>query len=101
MASLAHEVISSKTLSSPSTLNRLQDAVQRSVVLSDGWDIMDFVQQLQKLAAGSVAFATIPILQEDGWSDDGTQSVVRSTRLRSATGWKGCSTTRPRARPRS
>jgi LCP family protein required for cell wall assembly len=77
MASLAHEVISSKTLSSPSTLNRLQDAVQRSVVLSDGWDIMDFVEQLQKLAAGSVAFATIPILEEAGWSDDGTQSVVR------------------------
>jgi len=77
MASLAHEVISGKTLSSPSTLNRLQDAVQRSVVLSDGWDIMDFVQQLQKLAAGSVAFATIPILEEAGWSDDGMQSVVR------------------------
>jgi len=47
------------------------------VVLSDGWDIMDFVEQLQKLAAGSVAFATIPILEEAGWSDDGTQSVVR------------------------
>ena len=77
MASLAHEVISGKTLSSPSTLNRLQDAVQRSVVLSDGWDIMDFVEQLQKLAAGSVAFATIPILEEAGWSDDGMQSVVR------------------------
>ena len=77
MASLAHEVISSKTLSSPSTLNRLQDAVQRSVVLSDGWDIMDFVEQLQKLAAGNVAFATIPILEEAGWSDDGMQSVVR------------------------
>ena len=77
MASLAHQVISGKTLSSPSTLNRLQDAVQRSVVLSDGWDIMDFVQQLQKLAAGNVAFATIPVLEEDGWSDDGMQSVVR------------------------
>ena len=77
MASLAHEVISSKTLSSPATLNRLQDAVQRSVVLSEGWDIMDFVEQLQKLAAGSVAFATIPILEEAGWSDDGMQSVVR------------------------
>jgi LCP family protein required for cell wall assembly len=77
MASLAHEVISGKTLSSPATLNRLQDAVQRSVVLSDGWDIMDFIQQLQKLAAGSVAFATIPILEEAGWSDDGMQSVVR------------------------
>jgi LCP family protein required for cell wall assembly len=77
MASLAHEVISSKTLSSPATLNRLEDAVQRSVVLSDGWDIMEFAEQLQKLAAGSVAFATIPILEEAGWSDDGMQSVVR------------------------
>src|ERR1700712_993335 len=77
MASLAHQVISGKTLSSPSTLNRLQDAVQRSVVLSDGWDIMDFVTQMQKLAGGNVAFATIPVLQEDGWSDDVMQSVVR------------------------
>lgn len=77
MASLAHQVISGKTLSSPATLNRMEDAVQRSVVLSDGWDIMDFVTQLQKLAAGNVAFATIPILAENGWSDDGMQSVVR------------------------
>jgi LCP family protein required for cell wall assembly len=77
MAALAHQVISGKTLSSPATLNRLQDAVQRSVVLSDGWNIMDFATQLEKLAAGNVAFATIPVLQEDGWSDDGMQSVVR------------------------
>lgn len=77
MASLAHEVISGRTLSSPATLNRLQDAVQRSVVLSDGWDVMQFAEQLQKLAAGNVAFATIPVLQENGWSDDGMQSVVR------------------------
>src|ERR1700754_2763100 len=77
MASLAHQVISGKTLSSPATLNRLQEAVQRSVVLSDGWDVMQFAEQLQKLAAGNVAFATIPVLEENGWSDDGMQSVVR------------------------
>jgi LCP family protein required for cell wall assembly len=77
MASLAHQVISGKTLSSPATLDRLQQAVQRSVVLSDGWDIMGFVDQLQKLAGGKVAFATIPVLDEAGWSDDGMQSVVR------------------------
>jgi LCP family protein required for cell wall assembly len=77
MAALAHQVISGKTLSSPSTLGRLQEAVQRSVVISSGWDIMDFVTQLQNLAGGNVAFATIPVLAEDGWSDDGTQSVVR------------------------
>ncbi|OBK32650.1 LytR family transcriptional regulator [Mycobacterium sp. 1245111.1] len=77
MSSLAHQVISGKTLSSPATMNRLQSAIQRSVVLSSGWDIMDFVDQLQKLAAGRVAFATIPVLDESGWSDDGMHSVVR------------------------
>ena len=77
MASLAHQVISRKTLTSPATLGRLQDAIQRSVVISSGWDIMSFLKQLQKLAGGNVAFATIPILAEDGWSDDGMQSVVR------------------------
>ncbi len=77
MASLAHQVISGKTLSSPATMNRLQQAIQRSVVLSSGWDVMDFVNQLQKLAAGKIAFATIPVLDEAGWSDDGMHSVVR------------------------
>ncbi|MBU3749327.1 MAG: LytR family transcriptional regulator [Mycobacterium sp.] len=76
MASLAHQVISGKTLSSPATLHRLQEAIQRSVVISSGWDVMDFLKQLQRLAAGNVAFATIPVLAEDGWSDDGNQSVV-------------------------
>jgi LCP family protein required for cell wall assembly len=77
MASMAHEVISGKTLSSPATLDRLQQAVQRSVAISDGWDVMEFAEQLQRLAAGNVAFATIPVLEESGWSDDGMQSVVR------------------------
>jgi LCP family protein required for cell wall assembly len=77
MASLAHRIISGKTLSSPTTLNRLESAVQRSVVISSGWDVMDFVQQLSKLAGGKVAFATIPVLDGAGWSDDGMQSVVR------------------------
>src|SRR5271165_1846056 len=77
MSSLAHQVISGKTLSSPATMNALQNAIQRSMVISDGWDIMDYIKALENLAAGSVAFATIPVLDESGWSDDGTQSVVR------------------------
>jgi LCP family protein required for cell wall assembly len=77
MASLAHRIISGKTLSSPATLKKLEAAVQRSVVISSGWDVMDFVQQMQKLAGGKVAFATIPVLDGAGWSDDGMQSVVR------------------------
>lgn len=77
MASLAHRVISGKTLSSPSTVKRLEQAIQRSVVISSGWNLMDFLKQLQGLAGGKVAFATIPVLDEAGWSDDGMQSVVR------------------------
>src|SRR6201998_123759 len=77
MGSLAHRIISGQTLSSPTTLKRLEAAVQRSVVISAGWDVMDFVQQMQKLAGGKIAFATIPVLDESGWSDDGMQSVVR------------------------
>jgi len=77
MASLAHRIISGKTLSSPATVKRLESAVQRSVVISSGWNVMDFVQQLSKLAGGKVAFATIPVLDGAGWSDDGMQSVVR------------------------
>jgi LCP family protein required for cell wall assembly len=72
-----YEQLSGETLSSPATMNRLQQAIQRSVVLSSGWDIIDFVNQLQKLAAGKIAFATIPVLDESGWSDDGMHSVVR------------------------
>jgi LCP family protein required for cell wall assembly len=88
MASLAHRIISGHTLSSPTTLNRLEAAVQRSVVISSGWDVMDFVQQLQKLAGGKVAFATIPVLDGAGWSDDGMQSVVRVDQHQ-VQGWVG------------
>ncbi|MBO0879069.1 MAG: LCP family protein, partial [Mycobacterium sp.] len=77
MASLAHEVTSGKTLSSPATMNRLKQAIQRSMVLSAGWDIVDFIQQLESLAGGKIAFATVPVLDESGWSDDGLHSVVR------------------------
>ena len=77
MAQLAHQVISGRTLTSPATMSKLEDAIQRSVVLSSGWDIMDFIKQLEHLAGGNVAFATIPVVDEAGWSDDGMQSVVR------------------------
>src|SRR5947209_12323256 len=38
MASLAHRVISGRTLSRPATLSRLEQVVQRSMVISSGWD---------------------------------------------------------------
>src|SRR6478736_1399724 len=82
MASLAHQVISGKTLSSPATMNRLQQAIQRSVVLSSGWDIIDFVNQLQKFAAGTVgnndaAHVAASQVQAAKADDLGAQAVAK------------------------
>jgi len=77
MSSLAHSAISGGTLTNTTTLGKLRDAITRTVVLSQGWDVMDFIQQLQGLSGGNMAFATIPILREDGWTEDGSQSVVK------------------------
>ncbi len=76
MASLAQKVLSAGTLSSPGKLGDLENAVSRSVVIDQSWDILNFVEQLKDLSGGRVQFATIPVVTEQGWSDDGTQSVV-------------------------
>ena len=67
-----------------------------------GWDIMDFVEQLQKLAGGNVAFATIPVL--DGGRLERRRHAERGAgrpARRCRTGSTACCTTRTRARPRS
>lgn len=76
MASLAQKVLSANTLTNPSKLGELENAVSRSVVIDDGWDIITFVEHLRNLSGGAVKFATIPVVTEQGWSDDGQQSVV-------------------------
>ena len=78
MASLAHPIISGKTLSSPATLKPA--GARRPAFGGDlrrvgtSWISSS---SSQKLAGGKVAFATIPVLDGAGWSDDGMQSVVR------------------------
>ncbi|MBC2643513.1 MULTISPECIES: LCP family protein [unclassified Rhodococcus (in: high G+C Gram-positive bacteria)] len=75
MASLVGKVLSAKTLSDPGKLNELSDAVQRSVVLDDDWDIIEFATQLQDLAGGKVQFETIPVADLNGMTDYG-ESIV-------------------------
>nr|WP_143049001.1 LCP family protein [Rhodococcus jostii] len=75
MASLVGKVLSAKTLSDPGKLNELSDAVQRSVVLDDDWDIIEFATQLQDLAGGKVQFETIPVTDLNGMTDYG-ESIV-------------------------
>ncbi|GAB3128985.1 LCP family protein [Tsukamurella serpentis] len=76
MASLAGKVLSTGTLTSPAKLSQLQNALTSSVTLDKDWDVMGFAKELANLSAGNVKFSTVPVVRDDGWSDDGTQSVV-------------------------
>ncbi|MBC2682113.1 LCP family protein [Corynebacterium anserum] len=75
MASLANHILSSDTLTNPSQINRLTEAVKRSVVLDGDWDIMGMATQMQNLAGGNVRFETIPVTSLDGTGDYG-ESIV-------------------------
>ncbi|NKY18254.1 LCP family protein [Tsukamurella spumae] len=76
MASLASKILSTGTLTSPSKLSQLQNALTTSVTLDQDWDVMGFAKELANLSAGNIKFATVPVVRDDGWSDDGQQSVV-------------------------
>nr|WP_084495845.1 LCP family protein [Nocardia shimofusensis] len=76
MAQLVGQVLSAKTLTDPGRLGELGDAVGRTVVLDDNWDVLAFLQQLQDLSGGQVRFETIPVADLNGMTSDG-ESVVR------------------------
>lgn len=75
MASLVNEILDTGTLTSPSKLAQISQAVERSVVIDEGWDVMSFATQLSNLAAGNVTFNTIPVTSVDGTGDYG-ESIV-------------------------
>ncbi|WP_296106715.1 LCP family protein [uncultured Corynebacterium sp.] len=75
MASLAHKILSTGTLTSTSKISKLSEAVERSVVLDNNWDVMSFATQMQDVAGGHVSFQTIPTTSLDGTGDNG-ESIV-------------------------
>lgn len=75
MASMVNKLLSAGTLTNPSRLAELSEAVQRSVVIDQDWDIMNFASQLSNLVGGDVTFTTIPVTSLDGVGDYG-ESIV-------------------------
>jgi LCP family protein required for cell wall assembly len=61
LSGMAEKVLSAGTFTSVSKLSALVDAVQGSVVLDQGWDVLSFAQQLRGMSSGAIAFATIPV----------------------------------------
>lgn len=76
MAQLVHQALSAKMLTSPGRLRDLSDALGRTVVLDDGWDVLSFLNELKDLSGGLVKFETIPVKDLAGWTDNG-ESVVK------------------------
>ncbi|ATL72278.1 LCP family protein [Nocardia terpenica] len=76
MASLVHQALSARTLANPAKLSQLSDAVGRTIVLDDGWDVVSFLHELQDLSGGQVRFETIPVKDVNGTTADG-ESIVR------------------------
>jgi len=60
LSGLANKVISSSVLTSPAKIADLVAAVKKSVVLSAGWDLPEFAEQMRGLTGGNIEFHTIP-----------------------------------------
>jgi LCP family protein required for cell wall assembly len=60
LGALADKVLSAEMLTSPAKVRELIGAVQRSVVLSKGWELSRFAAQMQGLTSGNIDFYTIP-----------------------------------------
>jgi len=65
MAGLASTVLSGGTLTSPSKLAGLIDAIKNAVVLDQGWDLLGFATQLKGMTGGGLHFQTIPTGRPD------------------------------------
>ena len=61
MAGMARKVLSAGTLTDPGKLSDLIDAIKKSVVLNQNWDIFGFAQQMKGLTGGQLEFRTIPV----------------------------------------
>ncbi|HEV2778172.1 MAG TPA: LCP family protein [Actinophytocola sp.] len=62
MAGMAKKVFSSDALTPGSdTLEKLRQAVQKSVVLDQNWNVIEFAQQMMNFTGGNLEFRTIPV----------------------------------------
>ncbi|NKQ58599.1 LCP family protein [Amycolatopsis sp. K13G38] len=75
MAGMAQKVLSAGTLADPGKLSGLTDAIKKSVVLNQGWDIFAFAQQMKGLTGGQLQFETIPVVNVDYDTPEDGQAI--------------------------
>ncbi|MCO1581130.1 LCP family protein [Crossiella sp. SN42] len=61
MAGLAKKILSGGTLTDSTKLTNLIEALKKSIVLDQHWDVIAFAQQMQGMAGGRISFETMPV----------------------------------------
>jgi LCP family protein required for cell wall assembly len=72
LASLANKILTAGTLANPSRIRQLINVAQQTLVLDEGFDVLDFATRMQGLTAGNVAFETVPVLGDGDSDTDGS-----------------------------
>ncbi|MDQ0377306.1 LCP family protein [Amycolatopsis thermophila] len=62
LSGLARKMLSRDVLANPGKLADVINAVKKSVVLSDNWDLPEFAAQMRGLNGGNIEFRTIPVI---------------------------------------
>lgn len=60
LAAVTDRITSAGTLTDPEALSALVGVAEQSLVIDDDWDLLGFAQQAADIAAGNLAFRTIP-----------------------------------------
>ncbi|HET9254959.1 MAG TPA: LCP family protein, partial [Pseudonocardiaceae bacterium] len=82
LASLSNKILTAGTLANPGRVRQLINAAQQSLVLDDGFDILDFAARMQGLTAGNVSFVTVPVLGDGESETDGSVLKVDPAAVR-------------------
>ena len=65
----ADKILSVGTLTNPTKLNDLIDAVDRSVVFDKGFSVLTFAEQITNLSSGNINFETLPTTGPESSTD--------------------------------
>jgi len=60
LGAVADKVLSAATLRDPVTLHRLVEAAEKTLVIDEGWDLLEFAQQVTDIGTGELDFVTVP-----------------------------------------
>lgn len=100
LLSVLHQVQSTGMLTDPGKLNRLSTALNNDVVLSDGWDLMSWGQQMLGPSDQRVSFRTLPVERYDTVDGQDVNIIDVATvreQIQTAFGMKAPSSTAPRS----